>query len=182
MVDHLHVSPVASPRLGLDILVSYDWSQPPKLESMTLTGVNSLGFVISSEYEIHSCLDNSRRHDLGDGRMYYTYDLVTAACERVGLGFNFNLGTGTYGPLEESRDSTFHQTTPVMTCPPGAATPAAAETSVSLAHSPALSTPDHSQASAWGTILLISAVVLFRKYRRRKRQTRLLFPTGPPAI
>ena len=55
----------ATIRIGAQIHVSFGCTQVGKIEHIVITGLNQVGFIVSSEYKVDACIS---RHKKPEGR------------------------------------------------------------------------------------------------------------------
>ncbi|MGP0068805.1 MAG: RHS repeat-associated core domain-containing protein [Isosphaeraceae bacterium] len=121
--------PTSTVGIGISSEVSYWCNEPPKVDNTEITGVNQVGFIISSEYKVNSVVDSfTKRTDgscccSGDRpgvptgvRTSYEFTIRYFIYLKAGLGFGLGWGTGTLGWTSDPTEETATYTTNTICC------------------------------------------------------------------
>jgi hypothetical protein len=100
-VDLFEHQTAATIGIGAEVHVSFGCEQNPKIERSVITGLNQVGFIISSEYEVDAYIDRIRKQPCTlencEQAIQYEIDVRFIVYLVVGIGFGLGWGTGTAG-------------------------------------------------------------------------------------
>lgn len=106
--------------IGAEVHVSFGCNQAPKIERTVITGLNQVGFIFSSEYEVDAYIDRVRRIpcslDRCEVAIQYEIDVRFIVYLVIGVGFGLGWGTGTAGFRTRKSNRTQTYTTRCICC------------------------------------------------------------------
>ncbi len=119
-VDLFEHKTAATIGIQAEVHVSFGCDQVPKIERTKITGLNQVGFIVSSEYEVYAYIDRTRqiacRNEGCDHAIQYEIDVRFIVYLVIGLGFGFGWGTGTAGFRTRKSNRTETYTTRCICC------------------------------------------------------------------
>ena len=119
-VDLFEHETAATIGIGAEVHVSFSCDQAPKIERTVITGLNQVGFIISSEYEVDAYIDRTRRRACRiegcERAIQYEIDVRFIVYLVVGVGFGLGWGTGTAGFRTRKSNRTETYTTRCICC------------------------------------------------------------------
>lgn len=119
-VDLFEHETAATIGIGAEVHVSFGCDQAPKIERRVITGLNQVGFIFSSEYEVDAYIDRTRRLSCTIERceraIQYEIDVRFIVYLVIGVGFGLGWGTGTAGFRTRKSNRTETYTTRCICC------------------------------------------------------------------
>lgn len=110
--------------ISVEILVTFGCDQEPKIDKTKITGLNQVGFIISSEYEVEPYVDGSKKVpcEKKGCQEAIQYEIVVKFFVYlvIGVGFGLGWGTGTAGWRSKSLVQSTNFTTRCICCDEGA--------------------------------------------------------------
>lgn len=106
--------------IGAEVHVSFGCKQLPKIERTVITGLNQVGFIVSSEYEVDAYIDSITKQvcqlEGCEGAIQYEIEVRFIVYLVVGIGFGLGWGTGTAGFRTRKSNRTQTYTTRCICC------------------------------------------------------------------
>ena len=119
-VDLFEHETAATIGIGAEVHVSFGCDQAPKIEKTVITGLNQVGFIVSSEYEVYAYIDKTRRRactiERCERAIQYEIDVRFIVYLVIGVGFGLGWGTGTAGWRRRKSNRTESYTTRCICC------------------------------------------------------------------
>ncbi len=119
-VDLFEHETAATIGIGVEVHVSFGCDQAPKIERTVITGLNQVGFIFSSEYEVDAYIDGTRRSACSiegcEQAIQYEIDVRFIVYLVIGVGFGLGWGTGTAGFRTRKSNRTETYTTRCICC------------------------------------------------------------------
>ena len=106
--------------IGAEVHVSFGCEQNPKIERTVITGLNQVGFIVSSEYEVDAYIDRIKKKSCQlencEKAIKYEIDVRFIVYLVIGVGFGLGWGTGTAGFRTRKSNRTQTFTTRCICC------------------------------------------------------------------
>ena len=126
-LDLFEHNTAATVGIAAEVHVFFSCTQEPKIERTVITGLNQVGFIISSEYEVNAYIDKVRRKrcEMADctNAIQYEIDIRFIVYLVIGVGFGLGWGTGTAGYRRRKSNRTQSYVTRCICCNNAEVTP-----------------------------------------------------------
>ncbi len=94
--------------IGVEVLVTFACDEAPKVDATVITGLNQIGFIISSEYDVKAYVDRVEVEQCEkpgcEKAKRYKIDVKFFVYLKIGIGFGLGWGTGTAGWTSKARE------------------------------------------------------------------------------
>jgi hypothetical protein len=100
-VQSFDYDPDSTVGIGVTVEVEYGCKKDPEVKKTEITGVNQVGFIVSSEYKVNAYVDSFKKIEceLEDCEKGVKYEITVKyfIYLKAGIGFGLGWGTGTLG-------------------------------------------------------------------------------------